>query len=369
MLSNVKTSDEALFTHFASDRSWATHVANSMKHSIQTMDLPTFMRHRSNEHGYPKVYMTRRLTNPATNSLLLELAPVMNSLPSSTTVQSEISLWMTSGHTSASPHYDMEHNFFLQVNGSKRFIISSPSHYALFQPFSSLHPSWRQSRHRNLTSSEAIKDRLMDPKACEYYPERKNACVQKASQNNDNGVCVEKVPSSGAAIGEVAPGIHEVILHPGQMLYIPPFFFHSVTTLDPHSVSINAWVGSKPLTASNKLTEQVPLPYAPNADSVTRIATVGALINLSLIRLGRWYSPQEFAKFLELRVKGIRFDSDATDSCRSGDGDGEVTSGGGLGATCNDTYPFSECTDLKIAYQGIFLIVFFFSECASLVCV
>lgn len=342
MLSNVKSSHEDTFTHFSNDRSWSSHLANDIRHNVQTMDLPTFMKHRSNEYEFPRVYMTRRLTNPTVNSLLQELAPVMASLPVSSHVESEISFWMSSAHTTASPHYDMEHNFFLQVNGTKRFLISSPSHYALFQPFTSLHPSWRQARHRNLTSLEAIQARLSEPEGCEFYPSKNSACGQF------DAVCASNENGNGTSVRVVAPGIHEITLHPGHMLYIPPFFFHSVTTLDAYSVSINAWIGSKPLSAYNKLTEQVPVPYAHNADAATRVAAVGGLINLTLLRLGRWFSPQEFARYLELRVANIQFESVSS----TGDHGPDSSAQEREGHSCEETHPFSDCSDLKIAYQG-----------------
>ena len=60
----------------------------------------------------------------------------------------ESMLWVSSPGAECSPHYDMHHNFFLQLAGTKTFIITEPaSGLLLYKPHSSLHPHWRQAQH------------------------------------------------------------------------------------------------------------------------------------------------------------------------------------------------------------------------------
>jgi hypothetical protein len=109
-----------------------------------------------------------------------------------------IALWIggPSGVTTQL-HYDETQSFFLQVQGSKRFTFFAPSALEAMYLFPSLHPRCRKSRV-NLTL----------PIDTAKYPA---FSWQHAMQ---------------------------VVVQPGQMLYIPAFWFHHVEALD-FSVSIS----------------------------------------------------------------------------------------------------------------------------------
>ncbi len=373
MLSNVKTKSQSnVFTHFSPDRVWSVSLTSVMSHTNDNMNLQTFMEYRANSMNTQDstqeqqqqedfstssaryVYLTRRFRNPSLDPILQEIAPVMStSLPLSKGVESEISLWLSSGNTTVSPHYDMEHNFFLQVNGTKKFIIASPLHYPMFQPYSSLHPRWRQGRAVHLTSVDAIHEHLANTTNCVDYSSRNKACKASCSSSSSSDVCTDPAVAAVTVEQEkgrykVGYGVHEVVLTAGQMLYLPPFYFHSVSTLDPYSVSINSWIGSKYLTAANKLSTNVPLPYPADATEDARVLTIGALINLVLIRLGRHFTPNEFVVYLKSRVKNIHFDSDSHVGANAQQEEECVKDT----FSCNDTFPFSVCSDRKIALQG-----------------
>lgn len=340
ILSNVKKSDSNSFTHFSKDRVWASEFEGIKGYNVQNMELASFLNYRADTEGSTFVYATRRLLHAYTNPIIQELAPCINNLPSTPGVESEISIWLTSGNTIATPHYDMEHNFFLQLNGTKRFVIASPTHYPLFRLYSSLHPRWRQGQARNLTSNEALNEVLTNPSICDGYSQRSSACpVTSINELWSTCSSAKDETASSNNIQKIAPAIHVIDLHPGQMLYIPPFFFHAVTTLDPYSVSINSWFGSKYLTAANKLSTSVPLPFAAGSTETSRILTIGALINLVVARLGKWVTPGEFARMLQSRVAAdIPNISDVERYQRS--------------VACNLTLPFSACNDRSIATEG-----------------
>ena len=343
ILSNVKTSDSKIFTHFSSDRRWSDYFTDSVGHSVQNMDLPTFMSHRANAGGPVNVYMTRRLRSPDTHPIVQELAPCMgSSLPVTKGVEAEVSLWMSSSNTCASPHYDMEHNFFLQLNSSKRFLLASPLHSSLFRPHSALHPRWRQGQAVHLSTASAIRDRLNAPDGCDGYAEKNDACRLSRSLGGGAGEGGGKRHPQDVRVVEVGSGIHEIELTAGQMLYLPPFYFHAVTTTDPYSVSVNAWVGSKYLTAATRLSTAVQLPYLVDADEAGRVQAIGALVNMVLVRLGRRFKASEFAWFLKSRVQDIRIVKESEQQCTDP-----------TPPACNDTYPFSTCTDRSIALAGL----------------
>jgi len=93
-------------------------------------------------------------------------------------------LWLGGAGVTAHTHYDPTHNFFVQVRGRKRFILSPPSSaFSLYlHPFQ--HPGYRQSQV-DYAKSQA-----------------------------------SKYPLFGQAEAYVAD------LGPGDVLYLPPYWFH-----------------------------------------------------------------------------------------------------------------------------------------------
>jgi hypothetical protein len=71
--------------------------------------------------------------------------------------------------------------------------------------------------------------------------------------------------------------IWEVVLHPCDMLYIPAFFFHKVTTGND-SISINAWFGWKATKAYEKWTKNVDLPFERTATIPYKLAALGSVV-------------------------------------------------------------------------------------------
>ena len=107
------------------------------------------------------IYGSQYLSNVLTNDLFLEEFPFALNLQQLFQVVPTIMLWASTVNVTASPHYDMEHNFFLQVYGNKVFTITSPDAYDVFRPTASLHPEWRQGIFENLTDKRSIVDRAI----------------------------------------------------------------------------------------------------------------------------------------------------------------------------------------------------------------
>jgi len=117
----------------------------------------------------------------------------------------EVNLWMGTPTVTTPAHYDMVHNFYAQVIGHKRFILFPPEDVGSMYTFSNLHPSARQSQVN-----------FNDPSDVNTFKE----------------------------FVHVHP--KEVILAPGDVLYIPPFHFHYVSVVgDNVSMSISTHTESQ----------------------------------------------------------------------------------------------------------------------------
>ncbi|KJE91146.1 hypothetical protein CAOG_02325 [Capsaspora owczarzaki ATCC 30864] len=110
-------------------------------------------------------------------------------------------LWIGRRGIVTSTHYDATFNFFVQLRGRKRFTLLPPSTSMYLYPC--LHPHYGHAQV-NISS--------LNPQA-------------------------ELVNFPGFARAEV----YTAELGPGDMLYLPPFWFHQVETLEPDSLSVNAW--------------------------------------------------------------------------------------------------------------------------------
>lgn len=126
-----------------------------------------------------------------------------------------IKVWMGNGVVSQT-HFDASANFNIQVHGRKRFILSPPQAHSKLHLFPHIHP---QSRKSQVDFKHPNKPRLP------YF---------------------RNVPA------------FEVILEEGDVLYIPPFWFHRVETVEP-AINLNIWSSSWEVGLQHKL-ERVPLP-------------------------------------------------------------------------------------------------------------
>lgn len=120
----------------------------------------------------------------------------------------ETALWMGPGGSITPIHHDFSDNFFVQVRGRKRVIMYAPeperSFYRMpFRSYGQPRPrsSWHISRVGSLTS-----------------------------------------PDSNASFPEFARAEPlDVTCEPGDILYIPEFYWHEVHSLDSPSLSLSHW--------------------------------------------------------------------------------------------------------------------------------
>ena len=145
-----------------------------------------------------------------------------------TSSSSEIMLWIGFEGIMTTFHYDANINFFQQIKGSKQFYLISPKYWDKMHVFPRLHPSDRQSQINF--------DDHIDP------------------TSHRDLVWASKLDPDAFLLGEVEEG---------DMLYLPPFWFHEVVTISKsYSISINIWSHSRALSVFQGRILSDALPYA-----------------------------------------------------------------------------------------------------------
>jgi len=109
----------------------------------------------------------------------------------------EMNVWIGTNGTGSPLHYDVAHNMYVQVSGEKRFRLFPPSDHLRLHLFPRVHPSTRMSQ----ISLDAIRTDVFGE-------------------------------VSGASPMEVS-------LKKGQVLYIPPYWFHQTEVVANHSISVS----------------------------------------------------------------------------------------------------------------------------------
>ncbi|MEH1807650.1 cupin-like domain-containing protein [Nostoc sp.] len=114
-----------------------------------------------------------------------------------------IFFWFGSLGKTTTLHFDQAHNIFTQIRGRKRILLFSPSNYLSFYP-----PLRESGTYANYSKVNPITPNL------ELFP---------------------RFPWQDQI---------EVILQPGEMLYIPPLWWHHVTGVD-ENISLSFWYDVK----------------------------------------------------------------------------------------------------------------------------
>ena len=233
--SNLKPQHELLDRELTLDELWRIFNVSGMLHSSKVL---------------PGAYSTVRL--PATMSSVLSpsFSNIKSALPkdlSETFIESASNrapnLWLASPGAFALPHYDLEHNVILQLQETKHFWLAPPSNHRSHSAMPlhpSLHPHWRH-------------------------------LISKSVR-----------PPFGTPLSKVILGRYakSVDLLPGDVLVIPPYYFHATEASAQTTASVNVWFGQQQL--ENKLREIV-LPL----DSSSRLSDIVAVI--SEIALSNWH--------------------------------------------------------------------------------
>eukprot|EP00035_Acanthoeca_spectabilis_P012602 m.227614 g.227614 ORF g.227614 m.227614 type:complete len:757 (+) comp15663_c0_seq1:210-2480(+) len=155
-------------------------------------------------------------------------------------------LWLSSPGGRTHMHFDQDPNFFVQLVGTKRFTLYQAGDHHRLHPFPRLHPLWHKSQVSFPTPGISDERHLRCP--------------------------------AGQPI--------EVTVAPGDVLYIPPYVWHSVETLTP-SVSLAT------LSHDNEVRNAMEMIYRHDFKSdmlVNRTGKVAALRLLLDLTVGMLYS-------------------------------------------------------------------------------
>jgi hypothetical protein len=170
--------------------------------------------------------------------LLKDLSPRHQlKLPDQTWVY--FSVWMGEGGATTAAHFDMDDNFYVQYYGRKRFLLFPPSDYKRWKSYPRVSPNHKQ--------------------------------VQM-EQNSTSRYSYRLTPDAPL------PGAYEAILYPGDLLYIPAYWYHhveamisapgtsmngSTTETEYLSISSNFWSTK---SMAFLIAQMKPLPFDPNSE-------------------------------------------------------------------------------------------------------
>lgn len=151
-----------------------------------------------------------------------------------------MNLWLGSPGVVAHTHNDEDPNWAAQIYGHKRWILSPPSEAWKLYPYPNMH-GFRSQSQVDFKTRNSIDGRA---RASGSLPDLE-----------DNG---DLFPDFGNITA------FEALLSPGEILYIPPFWYHRVVTEDT-SIAVNTW-SHLPGGSPHTFMQQVPLPFETDWD-------------------------------------------------------------------------------------------------------
>lgn len=155
--------------------------------------------------------------------------------------RSSINAWIGQPHVIAHCHYDGYHNFYAQLYGTKKFTLFKPSNWPGLYPYPFLHPSHAQAQVNVSDFSETV-----------------------------NFPLVAKVQAV------------EVTLEPGDLLYMPPLWFHHVESMSV-SISVNVWTDSHQTEIMEKIFAlALPVNEIEWSDAHTKTVATSLLMYLMM---------------------------------------------------------------------------------------
>ncbi|KAK3579440.1 hypothetical protein CHS0354_028240 [Potamilus streckersoni] len=257
---------EGDFTVFLSDTNKFMYFDDKKIENVKDFKQPTQMiemkfpefvtRLRSYKEGDKRLYMQQALNDTVGRRIVMDFLGFNWTW---ITEQQKKNKWgpltsnlllvgMDSNITPA--HYDEQENFFAQIKGCKRFLLFDPSNFECLYPFPVYHPHDRQSQ---------------------------------VDFDNPDSLRFPKFQDAKA---------FEAIVGPGDVLYLPMYWWHQVESVPGHGtvISVNFWYKAGP-------TEKVQYPLkAHQRVAMTR--------NIEKMIIQALNDPTEVAPFMQAMVLG-----------------------------------------------------------------
>eukprot|EP01130_Rhizamoeba_saxonica_P007843 TRINITY_DN3171_c0_g1_i2.p1 TRINITY_DN3171_c0_g1~~TRINITY_DN3171_c0_g1_i2.p1 ORF type:complete len:359 (+),score=69.72 TRINITY_DN3171_c0_g1_i2:616-1692(+) len=195
--------------HAPTDPTVRLHYIDSLHHPLGSVDGVNYHRpFLEDEITVDNIYTTDKLVyymvdaQYIAHELTADLVPWRH-LTVEWRPPAETNIWIGTPTLTTPAHYDFMHNFYTQIVGMKRFVMFPPSDYWNLYIFPYIHPSSRQTQ---------------------------------IDFDNPN---IEEFP------GYKKLKALEVILEPGNTLYIPPGWFHMVSVVGKNaSISLSVHLDS-----------------------------------------------------------------------------------------------------------------------------
>jgi hypothetical protein len=212
-LTNVYLSNSPLFPYFDE---WGLQNSifseNFTRPYVLENIAPTAI-FQQNSGNYRFKYYSGNLMNPTFKPIIQEFEPgdlVNNSIT--------VTAWLGTAGVLTPTHYDDSHNVYVQLSGVKRFRLFPHNSTRSLCLHGRLHPHARQSRITELGTTVRMR------------PIYSNGNYLKLSQKNLRSsiyLDCDDTDLSG----------FEILLGPGNVLYIPPFWYHEVLPFSSSHVS------------------------------------------------------------------------------------------------------------------------------------
>jgi len=169
-------------------------------------------------------------------------------------------VWIGKAGVQATAHYDSVHNVYIHLAGTKVLRLLPPSAVQYLQVHGRMHPYACQSRYKHLSTGDLFK--------------RTFCVLSEACTTTHSTPTLNTDQRSNEYISQYNRDAVEIVLKPGDVLYIPPFWFHEVVA-QTAALSVSLWWDAAQLDVMD-IVYALPLPLESywTADFTIRAAGI-----------------------------------------------------------------------------------------------
>ena len=181
------------------------------------------------------------------------IAKHVHSLVSDTAIRKKLTanIWIGKAGVQATAHYDSVHNIYIHLAGIKIIRLLPPSAVQYLQVHGRMHPYACQSRYKHLSTGELFN--------------RTFCVVSETCTPTSRTEILSTEHLYSEYIAQYNRDIIEIVLTPGDVLYIPPFWFHEVVA-QTAALSVSLWWDAVQLDVMD-IVYALPLPLESDWDA------------------------------------------------------------------------------------------------------